>query len=189
MTQNVLKPTLEKLGLRQSELAKLLDVSIRTVNQWAREGQALPGAVAGYLRLLEVADEKIRASEFERLIESDKRLSDGLYRIGYRASGEHDGDHALAVLRNGKLIGADRHGGMFEGSYRYDRRRATNIIELRLEIPPDGLLISGLAVGPAGASLSVICSIAKAVPVSRTTVEIAGRMVAIELSFLSPLPN
>lgn len=53
MTQNDLKPTLEKLGLRQSELARLLDVSIRTVNQWAKSGQVLPGAVAGYLRLLE----------------------------------------------------------------------------------------------------------------------------------------
>ena len=189
MTQNDLKPTLEKLGLRQSELARLLDVSIRTVNQWAKSGQVLPGAVAGYLRLLAAADEKVREAELERLEDSGKRLGEGLYRIGYRAMSEYECDHALAVLHNGKVVGSDRHGVVFNGTYRFDRRKGLNVVTLCLEVPPVGTLINGYAAGPGGARINVTCNIAKAQPVSRSTIEVAGQPVSIELSFLGPLPD
>lgn len=189
MAQNDLKPILEKLGLRQGELAQLLNVSIRTVSLWAKGGQTLPGAVAGYLRLLAAADETVRRAELERLEDSGKRLQDGLYRIGYRATTEYECDRALAVLRNGQILGADCLGGAFSGRYRFDRRRGLNIVEISLEVPPDGLLISGNIAGPKGARIEVTCNIARADPVSRTTIDVAGQTISIELSFLGPLPN
>lgn len=186
---NNLKPTLSKLGLSQSELAQLLDVSARTVNQWARGDKVLPGAVAGYLRLLLATDDKVREAELERLQNAEKRLDDGLYRIGYRALNDEEYDHALAVLRSGKILGSDRYGTVFNGHYRFDRRRGLNIMTMTLDVPPDGILINGLEAGPEGAQFDVTCNVAKANPVSRSTIDIAGQPIVVELSFLGPLPN
>lgn len=186
-----IKPSLERLGLRQSELARLLDVSPRTVSQWATGSQTLPGAVAGYLRLLEAASPEIRRKEFERLEDRIKQLDEGLYRIGYHghAGDGEAADHALAVLRNGKILGSDRHGGVFVGSYKFDRTRGLNAVHLRIEVPPEGVLVNGFKAGEDGAHLEVTCNIARAAPSSSAKVTIAGHPVSIHLSYLGPLPN
>ncbi|MEQ1710457.1 MAG: helix-turn-helix domain-containing protein, partial [Hyphomicrobium sp.] len=49
---NSLKGILDQLGLKQTELARLLDVSSRTVSLWATGETALPGPVAAYLRVV-----------------------------------------------------------------------------------------------------------------------------------------
>lgn len=179
-----LKPALERLGLKQAELARLLDVSARTVSQWATSGQPLPGAVAGYLRLLEAAPPQTRQSELARLADRGKLLEDGLYRIDYQAGPGGESDRALAVLRQGKLKGADRHGGIFTGSYRFDRPRGLNIVHFVLTFAPEQ--DTGVEPRP---DIECTCAVARPDPVARTNVMIAGQLFDIVLIYLGPLPE
>lgn len=179
-----LKPALERLGLKQAEFARLLDVSARTVSLWATGGQALPGAVAGYLRLLEAAPLQTRQTEFARLTDRGKLLEDGLYRIDYQAGPGGESDRALAVMRQGKLKGADRHGGMFTGNYRFDRPRGLNIVHFVLTFAPDK--DTG---GEPRPDIECTCAIARPDPVARTSVTIAGQPFDIVLIYLGPLPE
>ena len=115
---NSLKDILDHLGLKQTELARLLDVSSRTVSLWATGETALPGPVAAYLRVVRSRPDVLH-QELKRLEGREKMLDEGIYGFTYK--GEHlgvlDGDSALAVLRNGKILGSDRAGGVFAGSY------------------------------------------------------------------------
>jgi len=118
-------------------------------------------------------------------------LDEGLYGLSY--AGEHQGevDHGqgLAVLRNGKILGSDRWGGVFTGSYEYDPVSQANNVHVRLEMPPDAMLVTGFSSGPEGATLDILGAFERAAPVSSAVVEIAGVPVAIELTYLGPLPN
>jgi transcriptional regulator with XRE-family HTH domain len=191
MPRGHLRAVLERLGLRQAELAKLLDVSPRTVSIWATGEAPLPGPVAAYLGLLQISHPSVVNSELRRLEGRSRMLDEGLYGLSY--TGEHLGevDHGqgLAVLRNGKILGSDRWGGVFAGSYEYDPVSKTNNVHVRLEMPPDATLVTGFASGPDGATLDIVGAFERAAPVSSTVVEIAGVPVAIELTYIGPLPN
>ena len=133
-----LKDVLERLGLRQAELAKLLDVSARTVSLWATGETPLPGPVAAYLRVLRSAGAEVLASELRRLEGRDKMFNEGIYGVSYKGEnmGLLDGDSGLAVLRNGKILGSDRWGGVFMGRYEYDPVREHNRVHVRMQIRP-----------------------------------------------------
>lgn len=191
MQQFSLKPALERLGLKQTELAALLDVAPRTVSQWATGTQPLPGPVAGYLRLLEAAGADVRSRELGRLLDRNKGLDEGMYRINYHgtADGIDEKDDALAVLRKGKIFGSDRHGGIFLGSYAFDPDDDINVVHLRIEMPPDGMLVNGVSAGARGTALDVYGTIERAAPVARTTILAGGRPIYLEVQYLGPLPN
>jgi transcriptional regulator with XRE-family HTH domain len=186
-----LKDVLERLGLRQAELAKLLDVSARTVSLWATGETPLPGPVAAYLRVLRSAGAEVLASELRRLEGRDKMFNEGIYGVSYKGEnmGLLDGDSGLAVLRNGKILGSDRWGGVFMGRYEYDPVRAHNRVHVRMQIPPEGELVTGFSAGPAGAIIDIVGAFERAAPVAATVVEVAGRPVEIQLTYLAPLPN
>jgi transcriptional regulator with XRE-family HTH domain len=186
-----LKDVLERLGLKQAELAKLLDVSARTVSLWATGETPLPGPAAAYLRVLQSAGAEVLASGLRRLEGRDKMFNEGIYGVSYK--GEHmgllDGDSGLAVLRNGKILGSDRFGGVFMGRYEYDAVHQHNRVHVRMQIPPEGELVAGFSAGPAGAIIDIVGAFERAAPVSATVVEVAGRPVEIQLTYLAPLPN
>lgn len=118
-------------------------------------------------------------------------LRDGIYGLAYAVEGERmptEGS-ALATLRQGRILGSDPWGGMFSGSCRFDAARRLNTVELRLEVPPDGSLITGFAAGPTGASLDIVGAFADAGPKFATVVEVAGAAVQVELTYLGPLPT
>lgn len=118
-------------------------------------------------------------------------LVEGIYGFTYK--GEHlgvlDGDSALVVLRNGKILGSGRSGGVFCGSYEFDGVRQVNWVRVRMQVPPEGELVTGYAAGPDGAVLDIAGSFERAEPSSRAVIEVAGRPVEITLSYLGPLPN
>jgi hypothetical protein len=182
---------LERLGLRQAELARLLDVSPRTVSVWATGEAPLPGPVAAYLGLLQLSHPSVVSSELRRLEGRSRMLDEGIYGVSYTGEhmGEVDGGNGLAVLRNGKILGSDRWGGVFAGSYEYDPINKMNTVHVRLEMPPDATLVTGFSSGPDGATLDIVGAFERAAPISSTVVEIAGMPVAIELTYLGPLPN
>jgi hypothetical protein len=77
---------------------------------------------------------------------------------------------------------------VFSGSCRFDAVKRLNTVELRLEVPPDGRLITGFSAGPAGASLDIVCAFEGRAPKIATMVEVAGAPVRVELTYLGPLP-
>lgn len=191
MADTGLKPTLEKLALKQGELAALMGVAPRTVSQWTTGAQAIPEAVAGYLRLFEAARPSTRRRELDRLPSRSKKLDEGIYHISYhgKANGEPDNDNALAVLRNGKILGSDKHGGVFMGSYEFDTAREINIVHLRIDVPPYGTLVNGFSADEHGAAFNVSCKFERPAPIAKSAIHIVGRPIDIALSYLGPLPN
>lgn len=121
-------------------------------------------------------------------------LDDGVYGLRFesRLPGRSDGQDAergdgLAILRSGRILGSDRHGGVFRGRYRYDAAAGEAVVEVRLAVPPHGVLLTGLAAGPEGAVLDVSGRFRPARPVSSAVVDIAGAPVSVELRFVGPL--
>ncbi len=190
-TDQNLKGTLLKLGLRQSELALLLDVSPRTVSQWSTGDVTLPGPVAAYLRVLQCLSASQQAEEFARIEGRTKMLDEGIYGLSYRSGEccEPAADSALAVLRAGKVLGSDRWGGVFSGSYEFDNKREINTLHVRLRIPADGELVTGFTAGPEGATVDIVGAFARAAPMTTATVDVAGQPVEVQLRYLGPLPN
>ena len=95
---------------------------------------------------------------------------------------------ALATLRKGRILGSDPWGGVFQGSCQFDAARRVNTVRLRLDVPPDGKLITGFSAGPAGASLDIVGAFERAAPKTATVVEVGGAAVRVELTYLRPLP-
>ncbi len=62
-----LKESLERLGLKQSEFARLIEMSPRTVSLWATGESPLPGPVTAYLRVLQLLPADVRAEEIRRV--------------------------------------------------------------------------------------------------------------------------
>lgn len=186
-----LKRILEGFGLKQSEFAQLIDVSLRTVSLWASGDRPLPGPVQGYLRLLALLPSEVRAREFQRLEGRNNMLDDGVYSLDYRgeSNGESAVGDALAVLRNGRILGSDRLGGTFTGSYDFDAETDANTLHVRLAVPPGGTLVNGFSAGPNGASIEIVGKFDRAAPVSKTSIEIGGKPVEVQLTYIGPLPN
>ena len=193
MSNMGLKETLDRLGLKQSELARLIDMSPRSVSLWATGDSPIPGPVAAYLRVLQALPPHCLAEELRRVKGRSKMLDEGLYNVEYRSSDDPVGSaatgSALAVLRNGKILGSDRWGAVFMGSYDYDANDETNAVHLRLHVPPDGELVTGYTAGPEGAILEVNGRFERAAPIARTVADIAGRPLEVTMTYLGALPN
>lgn len=121
-------------------------------------------------------------------------LDDGVYGLSFESrdagsSGEgavHRGE-GLAVLRAGQLLGSDRHGSIFRGCCRYDAARGEAVVEVRLALPPHGVLLTGLEAGPDGALIEIAGRFQPPRPVSSGVIEIGGATVAVELRYVGPL--
>lgn len=185
-----LKDCLKTLGIKQIELARLLSVSPRAVSQWANGDVALPGPAAAYLRLFSALTPQQRSAELIRLQRQPKRLDDGIYALTYSANEDDQPCHAsgLAVLRNGKILGSDRLGGVFSGSYAYDEKRRTNTVHVRMTVPDGGVLVTGFAAGAEGAIIDIAGSFDHAAPTAMSTVTVEGAPVDVRLTYLGALP-
>jgi len=118
-------------------------------------------------------------------------LEDGLYGLKYTTvcEGGSDAGSALAVLRNGRILGSDPWGGVFVGSCEFDPDAGLDKVRLQFDVPPEGKLITGFSAGPAGAVLDIVAAVEGASPLAATVVEVAGMPVNVELTYLGPLPN
>jgi hypothetical protein len=115
-------------------------------------------------------------------------LQDGLYDLSYRSGRSSDPPtgYGLASLRNGRILGSDRWGGVFSGSYHYDAERGVGEIQVRLNAPPDGELVTGLPSGPEGLVLDLVAEVQADMPLS-AIVDIGGCPVAVEFSYIGPI--
>jgi transcriptional regulator with XRE-family HTH domain len=186
-----LKSILDRIGLKQTELASLLAVSPRTVSLWATGDSDLPGPVAAYLRVLQDVGPDLLSKELSRLEGRPRKFDEGIYGLNYTGehAGQRDGGDALAVLRAGKIFGSDRWGGIFSGSYYFDPGQQTNQVHVRVQVPPDGELVTGFSGGQQGATVDIVAALGRAAPVATAVVDIAGQPVELKLTYLGPLPN
>lgn len=193
MTNLRLKDTLERLGLKQAEFARLIKMSPRSVSLWATGESPLPGPVAAYLRVLQLLPADARADELRRVQGRSKMIDEGLYSVEYRSavpcSSDGESGSALAVFRNGKILGSDRWGAVFMGSYEFDPVSEINAVHLRLHVPPRGQLVTGFAAGPEGAVLEISGQFDRAAPLARTVAEIGGKPLEVTMTYLGALPN
>jgi hypothetical protein len=85
-------------------------------------------------------------------------LEGGIYGLWFAASqnGEPENGSGLAVLREGKVLGSDPLGAVFTGTYEFDAARQLNKVRLRLDVPADGVLVTGFSAGPSGATLDIV---------------------------------
>lgn len=117
-------------------------------------------------------------------------LEDGIYALRFAAT--HDGEpgsgSGLAVLREGKVLGSDPLGAVFTGTYEFDPKRQLNKVRLRLDVPPDGELITGFAAGPAGATLELAGAFASSGD-ETAFLQIAGAPLGVQIRYLGPVPN
>jgi transcriptional regulator with XRE-family HTH domain len=186
-----LKRVLDRLGLKQTDFARLLDVSPRTVSLWATGEVTIPGPVRAYLRMLQFADESRRTLEFARLAAQSPCVHDGLYSLRYRPQGHPlasgvEGD-GIALLKAGRIVGSDTGGGKFEGSYRFDSTRQTFHFRVWLRVPPQGQLMTGLETKHAGSLLEVVAEFDRPDPFSSTVAHVEGRPLAVTMAYLGPL--
>ncbi|MFN3623199.1 MAG: hypothetical protein ACK4TP_03975 [Hyphomicrobium sp.] len=118
-------------------------------------------------------------------------LEDGIYALRFAAT--HDGEpeqgSGLAVLREGKVLGSDPMGAVFSGTYEFDSVRSLNKVKLRVDLPADGILVTGFATGPKGATLDVVGAFASAPRDTPAFIQIAGAPLGVQIRYLGPLPN
>jgi hypothetical protein len=118
-------------------------------------------------------------------------LQDGLYDLSYRSGEASDvaRGYGVASLRGGQILGSDPWGGLFAGSYRYDAERGMSLVHVQLTAPPDGVLITGQEAGPSGSVFDLIAEFKAEGPRSTAVVDVDGSPVAVELSYIGPLPR
>lgn len=188
-----LKRVLDRLGLKQTDFARLLDVSPRTVSLWATGDVTLPGPVKAYLRMLQFADDSRRTLEFARLAAKTPAVQEGVYSLRYGPTGAaakpgDDGD-GVALLKSGRIVGSDAGGGKFEGCYQFDTARQTFHFRVWLRVPPEGQLMAGSETAQAGALVEVVAEIDRPDPFSSTVAHVGGRPFSLTLAYLGPLPG
>ena len=117
-------------------------------------------------------------------------LRDGVYRIYYRSLDDpvFGPEHALAVMREGSVIGSDPCGGVFTSLDGVDIDDP-DIVRLRLTIPPCGELITGYLAGSDGATIEISGCFNPLASTQRSIIDVAGDPVEIEVLYLGPLPD
>ena len=115
-------------------------------------------------------------------------LTEGVYEMDYHAAVERPDviGSGLALLRDGKILGTDRCGSVFIGSYDYDMASARGRVCMHLQFGP-GELVTGLTLGDGG-EFDIEAPI-QVGDMIETTVDVAGAPVAIRLTFIGPPPN
>jgi hypothetical protein len=153
MTAPELRSVLERFGLAQVEFAELLGVTPRTVSLWATGENQLPGPVSAYLRVLQMLGPDGVAAELRNLARRRQMLDNGLYRIDF--TGAVGWGNGVLVLKDGNIAGTDIGGVQYDGRYAFDTANSVNVLDLIIDVPPNGELVTGLVAGPNGEKVSV----------------------------------
>jgi len=182
-----LKRVLDRLGIRQADLARLVKVSPRTVSLWATGERQIPGPIAGYLRVLQTLTPKQLADELSNLEKKNEMLDEGFYRISY--GGVHGLGCGCLIVKNGSITGADEGGGLYDGVYRFDKDENVNVMEMILSMDPNSDPVTGVLAGQQGARIMMRAEFEKPSPIANFSVDVAGKPVAAELRFVRSLPS
>lgn len=117
-------------------------------------------------------------------------LRDGLYELHYCSPEEPgDDDSLLLALRDGRILGSDRWGGVLLGHCVFDAVSRKHKCSVRLQVPPGGELVTGRAPRPDGDSIDIDADFDDAALSQSGVVDVGGQTVRIELQFKGPVPH
>ncbi len=120
-------------------------------------------------------------------------LRDGVYELFYRAEAEPDGGYEslLLALRNGNVLGSDRWGGVFVGRCDFDSATRQHRVNVRLLVPPGGMLVTDTSPRLLGDQIDVAITLGGARDISEGggLVDVGGQQVRVELQFKGPVPG
>jgi hypothetical protein len=119
-----------------------------------------------------------------------RMLKDGLYELFYRpeATPEAAYDSLLLSLRNGKVLGSDRWGGVFLGRCLFDTATRLHKICVRLQVPPGGMLVTDNTPRDSGDVIEIVTAFDDNPRDGTGVVEVGGHLVRIALQFMGPVP-
>ncbi len=116
---------------------------------------------------------------------------DGLYSLTFvleGGRGDEFGD-ALAVLRDGRLLGSDKHGGVFEGQLSTTRCGSASCLALTMRVPPGGVLVTGQHFGGKEAMLDVVGVLSHIGGEMNGVCDLFGERLAIQFRYVGDLPH
>lgn len=181
----MIKESLERLRISQTDFARLLEVTTRSVSLWATEQIEIPGPVRAYLRLLESLSPAEMQRELSRLNKEEKIMKEGMYGIQYQ--GPADIGFATVVFENGQIYGADVAGGKYDGSYFYDPAQDMIVSKIKVTIPPNIPTVMGIC-NPYEWSFDVDASFPAQGSNHHVTVSAVGAKINAVISYLRPMP-
>ncbi len=132
MKPESLKQLLVEIGLSQTDLAKLIEVTPRAVSLWMTAQRGIPGPVAAYVSLLAAAPQGLRQAELAKLHEENRTMKDGMYLIRYK--GQSGEGHGTLVFEGGSIYGADVAGGIYDGQYWLNSATGLATVKLRVQM-------------------------------------------------------
>ena len=119
-------------------------------------------------------------------------LRDGVYELYYRAEAEPHGGYEslLLALRDGSVLGSDRWGGVFTGRCEFDVQTHEHRIQVRLLVPPGGMLVTDRSPRAFGDQIDINVTLGDRHDISSGCglVDVGGQQVRVELQFKGPVP-
>lgn len=116
---------------------------------------------------------------------------DGLYSVRFFREGddEENGGEALAVLRDGSILGSDKFGGVFEGRLVGQACGREACLSLHVRIPPGGVLVTGKRVGSEEAVLDVVGRLSQRGEVLSGICKFDGERLVVSFRYIGLLPQ
>lgn len=116
-------------------------------------------------------------------------MNEGLYGVDCIAATSTIGASVgLAVLRDGRILGADQCGSVFVGSYEFDGRNAVKPVRIWMTMAYEGGVITGLWAGRQDALMDIEAALEQVTPSREATIDRTGRLAGIKLTYIGPLP-
>lgn len=114
---------------------------------------------------------------------------DGVYRLTYCAqASDAKSEGGLAIVRDGRIFGSDRFGGIFDGHFDLEASKHP-LATLHLTVPPNGELVTGFTAGADGASVKLSTVLDLSAPTRIATVEIHGQTLEVRIERLGQPPG
>lgn len=117
-------------------------------------------------------------------------LRDGIYRVTYAYAA--DGpitDQALAIVRDGRVVASDRHGGVYVSGPPDNTTSDSSVYTISASIPPGGELATGFQAGDGGAHIVLKAVTKSDADKLRAIIDIDGKTLEADFIYLSPLPT
>jgi hypothetical protein len=93
------------------------------------------------------------------------------------------------MLRDGKILGSDRWGGVFEGRYSFDASSGRHAVDVRFRVPAGGSLVTSIAPCVDGEWIDVATELTELDGRGVFEVPIQGEQVHFELDYRGLLPD
>jgi hypothetical protein len=118
-------------------------------------------------------------------------LKDGLYDLTYQLVGAPDQTRqtALVVLRDDKVLGSDRWGGVFEGRRTVDPATGVETLAVRFRLPPGGVLVTSSNPSVTGELIALSVQLDPTETNAAFIVLIAGQPVRFSFEYRGQLPD